>query len=1372
MGGRRSVDDYGPLRFLELWVTGLGYTGIRRPLQNEDLPAPPKNMRPSPLHEDAAALWKAELARGRKGGPSLTKGVAWPVCRRTFVTGSVLLGVSGILASVVRPLLLAKVIQGLNPVCMPVEHAFAYGAGLIATIFAENFGKNHGMFLAGDQGPLRAMSAQMQLISIKAATMRTGASKAGTEASLVGNDLLRAAEMVRFGSLLTMCTTSLVGGAVVLMLTAGTPGLAGLGLMVCILLLSLGIAPRIQKCQKNMMSCADERVSVTREIIEGAKVAKLLVWEDAYAAHVEKKRADELHWVRSMRLIINLVVTSGRASPVLATCVTCLVYSRYHTLSADVAFVLLAVFQSLRVPFILFPMAVQLVVLTAVTQRRLGNYLLLPDSCQASTRPPDGSLLAFDHASLGWPPGPAETPAAPEEKGGKRGQGKGAAEKREAQEQRSSTRAADPPKADGSAPEAVTLEEKDAVKPVVRDVSLVIKPGMMAAAIGPVGAGKSTLLAAAWGECSVVEGGISVCGKVGMVPQRAFVIGGTILDNILLGRKHDERQLDKVIAQAALAQDIDELPQRLLTEVGERGVTLSGGQQQRLAIARALYGEPELLVLDDPFSALDARTGAHILESLRAYVGESNGACRRAVLASVNQMHHLRGFDLVISFGDRGDVEFVKSKDEVLSSGSELARSIGTSAIGEGDELGAELGNGGGAGREPPSSDSKPASASAPKAEGDDAPVASVEVLVKKEKKQDGSIQTGTFVKYMRAMGPTMAVLWLGGGVVCYGLYIVGDLWLALWTNAVTDASTPDIGAERDVRCRDHLSASAPSAPSTTGDAGKDLALPLVYALAELMHSVMVIFVAIMNAFASVRASGTLHRDTMRRVLHAPLSWYESTPAGRTISRFTADLGVIDTKLAMDLDNVLSFGLLLLVMFGFMMSRGGVAIVVVGCVALLAYLFVVVAADRCCREIKRMANASASPLVSMIVQMRNGGAMIKCMDVLDFFASRQSENVGAWQALLYFLRSVQVWTQHMSCLSAFFLGIACTFYLTANRAWLPPEQSALAITYALIMPYFIGMGSEQFVQFRTSLASLERLLEYLHLPQEKARRKSTDPEPKAWPAGGAIEFKALCLRYRAGLPLALADFNASLPARSRTGVVGRTGAGKSSLILTLFRIVEPESGAIHIDGVNILDTGLETLRRTITIIPQDPVLHAGTVAHNLDPFGGRTADELRESLRRAQLPESLLETRVDHGGSNLSSGERQLLCFSRALLMRRPILVLDEATSNLDAASDEAIQLLLRSAFSKITVITIAHRLATVIDYDTILVMGGGRLLERGRAAELLASESSVLSDMSRALGPTAHAALVEKAAATGIGSKGELEVEARESYSATSYVG
>jgi ATP-binding cassette subfamily C (CFTR/MRP) protein 1 len=373
------------------------------------------------------------------------------------------------------------------------------------------------------------------------------------------------------------------------------------------------------------------------------------------------------------------------------------------------------------------------------------------------------------------------------------------------------------------------------------------------------------------------------------------------------------------------------------------------------------------------------------------------------------------------------------------------------------------------------------------------------------------------------------------------------------------------------------------------------------------------------------------------------------------------------------------------------------------------------------------------------------------------FTKRVAAHIDEWSRLFFLFKSVQTWGSHVANYITVSIGASASFFLLGTRSERGTELAGLALTYSILLPYFITTVAHHFMQLRTAMASLERLLEYLGLPQEassssssskpSANSPSTDlPEEGAWPQAGAIEFVDLQLRYRPELPLALSGLSLRVEGGQRAGIVGRTGAGKSSLILALLRLVEPSGGAVRIDGVDLSTLGLARLRKAVAVIPQDPTLHKGSVRHNLDPFAAHSEEALRTALERTALPVSMLGAEVEKGGANLSSGERQLLCFARALLQHRSILVLDEATSNLDAESDVRIQALLRREFAATTTLTIAHRLQTIIDYDLVLVLARGALVEHGPPLELLDRPDGAFAGMVGALGEAGAAALRQRA--------------------------
>ncbi|EOD30380.1 hypothetical protein EMIHUDRAFT_40958, partial [Emiliania huxleyi CCMP1516] len=788
--------------------------------------------------------------------------------------------------------------------------------------------------------------------------------------------------------------------------------------------------------------------------------------------------------------------------------------------------------------------------------------------------------------------------------------------------------------------------------------------------------------------------------QAAIVPQRPFTIAGTILDNILLGRRLEPDLLAEILEGCALLDDLAALPLREHTEVGERGVTLSGGQQQRIAMARALYGRPSVLLLDDPLSAVDARTACVLLDAIVRYVKRGwlaepeAGPVARAALVSASQGGHLHAFDSLLLI-EGGAVTAHGPREALLASGSELTdRLLGAAAAASLDDL-----------PEASRSPAEAAAALAKAAEGASAagakasaaPPGGVSRLTTAESRQTGAFSSGIYTTYIRALGTASVWSYFALLVLTYGTFLLADLWLVRWW---------------------------------IGDAGPAVGLPTasragVYSGLCLGFIALIIGSSIFFTVISVRASAAMHRSTLRRVIYAPLGWYDSTPSGRVLSRFTSDLNTVDITLSTDVDNLMHMGFQAATIFGLIASTTWVlAVVAAGVFAV--FCFATLVADRSIRELRRLANNAVSPIMSNIAEIKVGTPLVRAMRLGSFFAARQSAAIGAWARFSYLSRAMQSWYAHVGGTLVFIFGVATFFIIIGNRASFGVAEGGLALTYAVVLPYFINLISDMFVQLRTSMAALERLLEYLELPQEPPHELPSDPPQADFPKAGEVVFQSLCLRYRPGLPLALADFSATIAPRQMAGVVGRTGT-LSTLVLALFRLLEPAAGSIIIDGRETVSLGLP-LAPKLVAASQDPVLHQGTVAHNLCPFGTKSDEELASALVRARLPADLLGTHVAKNGSNLSSGERQLLCFARAMLEETPILVLDEATSNLDENSDAAMQELLREEYAAKTVITIAHRLLTVADYDTLLVLGGGRLLEQGSPATLLNDPASVLS--------------------------------------------
>ena len=1234
------------------WAARYIYHGFWTPLQHNDLPTCPKRLCAEPeLFAKAEAAWAKELAGSRKGGPNVIRSVWWQVAKAEIIEGSIYSAVSGLANTVGRPLFLRWTLLAMDPTNgYSLGAGLGYAGGLIAMMWLEGFTKAQAIQIVGADAPTLAASATMHLLGKKAVSISTGAGKAGAETALVGNDLIRSTQLLVFAGMLVIAVFALVGGFIFLLVDVGAVALSGILVFVLQLFITGSAATASKKYAKAMLTAADTTTAAIREMVDGAKVVKLQCWEQSYKSLIQKRREAELIQLRRLRLIKVAILGLGRCAPILANCVTfCVYWLTSGQLTAATIFPAMQVFQSMRVPFIIIPVAIPTLMQIGVSGKRLSAHLALPD--QPAVNPiggedaanaaekggsDDGDVkLVVDDASLGWP--------------------KAVADEKEAAAAKTTAAAAAASKSTSTKSETYSNGTADTAEPPppptpaytipLNGTSLTVRGSELVAITGPVGCGKSTLLAACWGEAAILSGRLEVrsTADIGVIFQRPFVIGGTVLENILMGRPFDEERMAQTLRECALEEDMKQLPDAEKTHVGERGVTLSGGQQQRIAVARALYSRPQLLLADDPLSAVDARTQAVLLSTFTAFARGSG----RAIMCSLNQPHHLNAFDRV-----------VKIADGVATAGKAPTTTIAAPSDDTVDAL--------------PEAAPPPASAPAPAPEAAkaSAPPAAKEAAAPSkagaaEAKKSGGFDGKLISRYLSAMGPHVVTLYYLVLACSYSMYVIGDLHLTFW-----------VGESRTPRLLNGTLA------TEADEQDNSLRYLAVYVSCSIGHVCFLVLSSTIWAYGGVRASRSLHSGTINRLAFAPLWWYDDTPSGRILSRYTSDIGIVDMQLSEEGDNFGQISMMCASLTGVMLVSSPVVAPVI-CVALVGFCIATVAVDRSNREVRRLSNNSVSPIISAMHEMRNGGPLIRAMGLQSFFRKRLAGYADEWSNFNYLFKAIQGFGFHVTNYLVVMIGAAMALYLVLTREERDPSLSALTLTYSLLLPYFATTVVHHFTMLRTAMASLERLLEYLHLPQERPRSLSADPEPSVWPKEGRITFCELSIRYRPELPPAVDGLSAVIEGGQKAGVVGRTGAGKSSLVLALFRLVEASGGKIEIDGVDVSQLGLGRMRNAVTIIPQDPTLHKGSVAHNLDPFGGHSEAEMLQVLQRTQLPESMLYTEVEKAGSNLSSGERQLLCFARALLQRRPILVLDEATSNLDADSDARIQALLRSEFDR-----------------------------------------------------------------------------------------
>uniref|UniRef100_A0A6N2KZ94 ABC-type xenobiotic transporter n=1 Tax=Salix viminalis TaxID=40686 RepID=A0A6N2KZ94_SALVM len=848
-------------------------------------------------------------------------------------------------------------------------------------------------------------------------------------------------------------------------------------------------------------------------------------------------------------------------------------------------------------------------------------------------------------------------------------------------------------------------------KPTLSNINLKIEVGSLVAIVGGTGEGKTSLISAMLGELPPMEdASVVIRGTVAYVPQVSWIFNATVRDNILFGSEFEPSRYWKAIDVTALLHDLDLLPGHDLTEIGERGVNISGGQKQRISMARAIYSNSDVYIFDDPLSALDAHVGQQVFNS--CIKGELQGKTRVLV---TNQLHFLPQVDKIILLSEGMIKE--EGTFEELSKKGKLFQKLMRNA-GKMEELVEEK----------ESSENLDYKSSKPAATGEnDLPQEAgykmkvkggKSVLIKQEERETGVISWNVLIRYNKALGGIWVVLII---FLCYllteVLRVLRSTWLSFWTNQSTLESYR----------------------------------PGYYIFVYALLSFGQVIVTLVNSYwvisSSLHAAKRLHDAMLDSILRAPMLFFHTNPTGRIINRFAKDLGEIDRNVANFANNFLNQAWQLFstfVLIGIVSTISLWAIMPLLILFYSAYLYY----QSTSREVKRLDSITRSPVYAQFGEALNGLSSIRAYKAYDWMAIINGKSMdNNIRFTLVNISSNRWLTIRLVTLGGIMIWLIATFAVLGNGRTENHVEFAslmgLLLSYTLNITDLLSNVLRQASRAENSLNSVERVSTYIDLPSEAPAIVETNRPPPAWPSSGSMKFRDVVLRYRPELPPVLHGLSFEVSPSEKLGIVGRTGAGKSSMLNALFRIVELERGEITIDGCDVAKFGLTDLRKVLSIIPQSPILFSGTVRFNLDPFSEHNDADLWEALERAHLKDAIrnnsfgLDAEVFEGGENFSVGQRQLLSLARALLRRSKILVLDEATASVDVRTDALIQKTIREEFRSCTMLVIAHRLNTIIDCDRILVLEAGQVLEHGTPEELLLpNEGSTFSRMVQSTGP------------------------------------
>ncbi|KAL0719562.1 hypothetical protein Bca4012_068886 [Brassica carinata] len=835
--------------------------------------------------------------------------------------------------------------------------------------------------------------------------------------------------------------------------------------------------------------------------------------------------------------------------------------------------------------------------------------------------------------------------------------------------------------------------------PTLKDINFKVFTGMKVAVCGTVGSGKSSLLSSILGEVPKISGSLKVCGTKGYVAQSPWIQSGTIEENILFGKTMERERYEKVLEACSLSKDLEVLPFGDQTVIGERGINLSGGQKQRIQIARALYQDADIYLFDDPFSAVDAHTGSHLFKEVLMGL-----LCSKSVIYVTHQVEFLPAADLILVMKD-GRISQAGRYNDILNSGTDFMELIGAH-----QEALAVVGSvhansdseKPGLVRDSIGSEGIQESQDLKKNKSDSGEVN--RQLVQEEEREKGSVSLDVYWKYITlAYGGALVPFILLAQVLFQLLQIGSNYWMA-WATPVS----------KDVEAPVNLST-----------------LMIVYVSLAVGSCLCILVRATLLVTAGFKTATKLFHKMHSCIFRSPMSFFDSTPSGRIMNRASTDQSAVDLDIPYQFSSLAVAAIQVIGIIGVMSQVSWLVFLVfipVVAASIWYQRYYIAAA----RELSRLDGVCKAPLIQHFAETISGSTTIRSFNQeLRFRGDNMRLSDGYSRPKFYLAGAVEWLCFRLDMLSSITFAFSLIFLISIPTGIIDPSLAGLAVTYGLNLSTQQAWLMWALCNLENKIISVERILQYASVPSEPPLVIDTKRPEKSWPSHGDVDIRDLQVRYAPHMPLVLRGITCTFKGGLRTGIVGRTGSGKSTLIQTLFRIVEPSAGEIMIDGVNILTIGLHDLRLRLSIIPQDPTMFEGTVRSNLDPLEEYTDDQIWEALDKCQLGDEVrknehkLDSSVSENGENWSMGQRQLVCLGRVLLKRSKILVLDEATASVDTATDNLIQKTLKEHFSDCTVITIAHRISSVIDSDMVLLLSNGIIEEYDSPVRLLEDKSS-----------------------------------------------
>ncbi|TMW67923.1 hypothetical protein Poli38472_007595 [Pythium oligandrum] len=1259
------------------WVTPLMTLGNHKQLDPEDI-------WPLQYSHQAGELVKT-FSKDYDASKSLVRAFFGSFGVRFLLTGFGSFAATA--GTLVGPLVLNKVVTELTTDTYNVQVLTTWIVGLFVTQVVQALAETHSN-LGAEVMSIQLTASLKNLIFAKSLRLNADSrrEKTATEiTNLYTTDCEFISECAIYIHQAWIIPLQILSVAVLLYRFLGVASIAGFAVIAVALFANHFVSTRFLTLYAAFMQLKDARMQALTEAFKSINIVKFNAWEDKCLQRIGEARTNELENVWSaLKLIAGSVVILWGV-PVLVSVATFSVYVGvlHETLTPATVFTSIALFQLIQNPLRDVADIVASIGKAHVAQKRIAAFLEMSEidtDNVHSIQHPDANqfikqniIVAIQNATFAW----------------------------------------------------------DNDTPILKNVNLNVHAGDFLVIHGPVGCGKSSLCAALLGDMNKTSGGVYVGGSVAYCSQQAWIQHMTVRDNILFGRPYDRKKYEKVLEACALTKDLQSLPAGDRTEIGERGVNLSGGQKARVALARACYSDASVFILDAPLSAVDAIVQNEIFEKCLL------GLLRHRTIILVTHNPEIIASEHVtsaVTLNDKGElVETRKVKhpsrpqydsaitplallaytrpsydDEIHHQHEEhhhlaesdlnvldMAKEVTTPSSRRGVEVNSR----------------RPSFVEADEADEAD----ETHVLVQAEERSQGRVGLHVFVSYYHAIGgfPVLFIV-ITSQVLWQVLQVSSDLWLSQWT---TRSSSPE------------------------GDTMSQSSRIGIYAALGLSSALMVVVRMLTLSWFGIGAAKRLFDRMVYSLMHAPMKFFDANPIGRIIARFSNDVTDVDMMVPLVFG---SFFANLLVL-SFTMGTTAVIIQWKG-LLLIPVMIIYVQVGRFylepAREIKRVERTTSAPVLSHLSECVDGGAVIRAFgtdQVLRFHFANDSKLDSA-NKVVYARLCVAMWFSLRIQLLGSLLAFISSYSLVLLHKELSPAIVGLAFSYVLKFSYSMERIVKTWSSVETTMVSPERMQQYIDIEQEAPHKIPTfdPPASTAWPSAGAIQFENVSFRYKDADQLVLKNLSFFIQGGEKIGIVGRTGAGKSSLTMALFRINELAGGSVLIDDVDVGKIGLKTLREKLSIIPQNPVLFKGPLRRYLDPFDEYTDDALWNALRRVGLIDRItseddkLECMVEENGENFSVGERQMLCMCRALLRESRIVIFDEATAAIDHETDQKLQRVIREAFVGSTVLTIAHRLDTILDADRILVLDGGEVVSFACPSELVSAGSGHFYDLMR----------------------------------------